>query len=64
MLWKSIRSIEGPFNIIKLKVEHQDPHDPLVHASRGLDIRILQHTFDGMGIDFNDQVLHASEIHA
>ena len=40
----------------ELKVEHKDAHDPTVHASGGLDIGILQHTFDVACINFNDQI--------
>ena len=38
----------------ELKVEYKDAHDPMVHIGEGLNIRILQHTFDVMSIDFND----------
>ena len=48
--------MESAFNVNKLKMEYKDPCDPLVHAGRGLDIGILQHTFDIVGVDFNDQV--------
>ena len=48
--------MEGAFNMNELKVEHEDSHDPAVHASRGLDIGVLQHTFDVAGVYFNDQI--------
>ena len=51
--------MEGAFNVNELEVEHEDAHDPTVHASRGLDIGVLQHTFDVASVDFNDQIPNA-----
>ena len=51
--------MESAFNVNKLKVEHKDTHDLTVHASGGLDIRILQHIIDVVCVDFNDQVPNA-----
>ena len=48
--------MEGTLNMNKLKVEHEDSYDPAVHASGGLDIGVLQHTFDVSGVNFNDQI--------
>ena len=48
--------MESAFNVNKLKVEHEDAHDPMVNASGRLDIGILQHTFDVACINFNDQI--------
>ena len=56
MLGKAIGSMEGAFNMNELEVEHEDAHDLVVHASRWLDVGILQHTFDVTCIDFNDQI--------
>ena len=48
--------MESAFNVNELKVEHEDSHDPAVHASGWLDIGILQHTFDVACVNFNDQI--------
>ena len=48
--------MESVFHMNEIKVEHKDTHDLMVHASGGLDIRILQHTFDVVCVDFNDQI--------
>ena len=48
--------MEGTLNMNKLEVEHEDSHDPAVHASGGLDIGVLQHTLDVASVDFNDQI--------
>ena len=38
---KSIRTVEGTFHVYQLELEHQDSHNPAVHAGRGLDVRVL-----------------------
>ena len=43
----------------ELEMEHKDAHDLAVHASRGLNVGVLQHTFDVVSINFNDQVPNA-----
>ena len=48
--------MEGAFNMNELEVKHEDAHDPTVHASGRLDVGILQHTFDVVCINFDDQV--------
>ena len=38
---ESIRTIECIFHVNKLKLEHQDGHNPTVHAGGRLDIGVL-----------------------
>ena len=48
--------MEGSFNVNKLKMEHKNVYDLVVHASKGLNVGVLKHIFDVVSVDFNDQV--------
>ena len=40
-LGESIRTVEGTLHMYKLKLEHQNGHNPMVYTSRRLNVRVL-----------------------
>ena len=51
----------APGDMSKLEVERENVEDPSVHAGTGRDVGVLEHTFDVLGVDLDDEVPAAND---
>ena len=48
----------------QFEVEKQDCSDPLIDGGVRLDVGILEHAANALGVHFNDKVLDTNEVEA
>jgi len=46
----------------KSEVKEQNASNPTIDRSIGLKVWVIEHSFDILGINFNDQVLYSNKI--
>lgn len=59
---ESVWSMEHAGNMHKFEMESEDSEDPAIHAGRGVDIRVGEHTMNCRCVDFDDEIANADEV--
>jgi hypothetical protein len=59
---KSVRTMVGTCNVDESEVECENGHNPAIDTGTWGNIRICEHSFDIVGINFDDEVLYADDI--